>query len=217
MLEKTDTEESVELWGERFQRSPNGLDEEQVKSFVNRLISEREKFLDYNKHVKSLTLLAENTIKEADNLANKIRRETEEDAHAQAKAILEKAKEEANELIRQKRIEAEDSALKEAESIRANAVTAAQKYLKESEEASTTQARAIILRAMMQGNDLIEQRRIEAETVVKKQKEAVTADILEAAQKRLKETEEAAEAQAQAQARAILSSFRPQPKVSART
>ena len=68
----------VELGGYEFRRVSNGLDEAQVKSSINKLISQRDKFRQHAEHLSSLSKLAEKTVAEADKLAEEIKTETKD-------------------------------------------------------------------------------------------------------------------------------------------
>ncbi len=199
-LQRSNLEESVELWGECFSRSKFGLNEEQVKTFIGRLISEREILLERDKQFKTLALRAERIIAEADIIANEIRLKAEKDAQAQAHVILERAREQADQLIEQKRVE--------MEAFTASTYAAIQKRIREIEEEATVQAKTIIMRALAESNKIIKQKRAESQVVAIEEVDIAKSDILANAQRRLKEVEEAAEAQAQIQAQAILSSNR---------
>lgn len=111
----------VELWGHEFSLAKNGLDEAQVVSFVNELISERDLLLQRAEHLSTLTKLAEKTIVEADKLAEDIKKEARDEAEAEAKAILAKADEQAQQMMEEKRTEIVTIATEEAETIKANA------------------------------------------------------------------------------------------------
>jgi len=52
----------IERWGRNFKRANSGLDEEQVTSFVNELIRERDMLLKQQDHIFSLIRLAERAI-----------------------------------------------------------------------------------------------------------------------------------------------------------
>jgi len=52
----------IERWGRLFKRANLGLDEEQVTSFVNELIRERDMLLKQQEHIFSLIRLAERAI-----------------------------------------------------------------------------------------------------------------------------------------------------------
>ena len=57
-----DNKDIVERWGRRFKRANSGLDEEQITSFVNELIRERDMLLKQQEHIFSLIRLAEKAI-----------------------------------------------------------------------------------------------------------------------------------------------------------
>lgn len=121
----------VELWEHDFAIVRNGLDEEQVISFVNELISQRGTFLQRQEHLSSLTKLAERIAAEADNMAKQTKEEAVEQAKAETTAILAKAEEQAQQMIEEKRAEVIAMADREAESIRANAQQQATLLLEE--------------------------------------------------------------------------------------
>ncbi len=121
----------IELWGHEFKRSKSGLDEEQVASFVNELVSERDTLLKRQEHLASLSALAERTVAEADNVAKQIKEEADEQAKAEANAIMARAEEQVQQIIEEKRAEAIAVAEKEAEAIKADARRQADALLKE--------------------------------------------------------------------------------------
>jgi len=121
MAKNGSRENVVELWGHEFSLAKNGLDETQVVSFVNELISERDLLLQRAEHLSTLTKLAEKTIVEADRLAEEIKKEAIDEAKAEAKAILAKADEQAQQMMEEKRAEIITIATEEAEAIKANA------------------------------------------------------------------------------------------------
>lgn len=121
----------VELWEHDFAIVRNGLDEEQVISFVNELISQRVTFLQRQEHLSSLTKLAERIAAEADNMAKQTKEEAVEQAEAETTAILAKAEEQAQQMIEEKRAEVIAMANREAEAIRANAQQQATLLLEE--------------------------------------------------------------------------------------
>jgi len=111
----------VELWGQDFKRAKDGLDEEQIVSFVNELINERDTLLQRQEHLSSLSILAERTIAEADNVAKQLKEQAEEQAKAEADAIIARAEEQTQQIFEEKKAEAIAVAEQEAETIRANA------------------------------------------------------------------------------------------------
>ena len=59
----------IVLGGREFRRVKNGLDEAQVAAFITELVSERDKLIQSQVHIASLSRLAEKTVAEADSLA----------------------------------------------------------------------------------------------------------------------------------------------------
>jgi len=120
-MSKNGNKDIVELWGHEFSLAKNGLDEDQIVSFVNELISERDLLLQRAEHLSTLTKLAEKTIVEADKLAEDIKQETIDAAKTEAEAILAKAEEQSQQMIEEKRAEIITIATGEAEALKANA------------------------------------------------------------------------------------------------
>lgn len=89
-------DEFIELCGWEIKKVKDGLDETQVTSLINELISQRDQFSQRTEHLSSLTNLAERTVTEADNLA--------EEMKVQA---IEKAKNETASLIAEAEVKAE--------------------------------------------------------------------------------------------------------------
>jgi vacuolar-type H+-ATPase subunit H len=121
----------VELWGREFAKTREGLDEEQVVSFINELMSKYETLRNRTEHLSSLTKLAEKTIVEADNVAKDLQKEAEDKAGAEANAIIAEAEEQAQKIIQEKSAEAVAMANREAEAIRARARQQAESLLEE--------------------------------------------------------------------------------------
>jgi vacuolar-type H+-ATPase subunit H len=136
----------VELWGHKFKKAGDGLDKAEVVSFVDELMKKHEALLKRADHLSSLTKLAEKTIVEADNVAQHVRSEAEEQAKSEAKtilseaeeqakseakAILSEAEEQAQKLIEEKRAEALARVNREVGAIKAKAQQQAEKLLEE--------------------------------------------------------------------------------------
>jgi cell division septum initiation protein DivIVA len=111
----------VELGGRRFKQVKNGLDKDQVASYIDELISERDKLAKSHDHLESLTRLAEKTIGEADRLAEQIKTEAEEQAKAESAAIIDEAKEQAQKIVEEKESEAVEIANEKAKAIQSEA------------------------------------------------------------------------------------------------
>ena len=121
----------VELWGHEFKIAKDGLDKEEVVSFVNELINKYETLIKRTEHLSSLTKLAEKTIVEADNVAKEVHKEAENKAQAEVNAIVAKAEEQAQKIIQEKSAEAVARANREAEAIKAKARQQAESLLEE--------------------------------------------------------------------------------------
>ena len=111
----------IGLGGGEFRRVKNGLDETQVTSFINELISQRDTLVQREDHLSSLTKLAEKTVAEADKLAENIKTEAVDQAEAEAAVIIAKAEEEAQQMIEEKRTEIISIANEQAVAIKAEA------------------------------------------------------------------------------------------------
>jgi len=84
----------VERWGRIFKRVNYGLDEEQVTSFINELIRERDMLIKQQEHLFSLIRLAERAIG-ADNVAKQSQKEATDEAKEQTRPIIGEKKPEA--------------------------------------------------------------------------------------------------------------------------
>jgi hypothetical protein len=112
---------NLELLGYTFKRVESGLDEDQVTSLIKKLIYERDTLAKRQEHLSSLSRLFEKTIADADDLAAKIKREAEEQAQAESKAIIARTEEQGRQIIEEKKTEALAIAQKEAEAVKASA------------------------------------------------------------------------------------------------
>lgn len=99
MTTKAAKQNTVELEGHEFEVVKQGLDIDQVSTFVQELISQRDELIKKSaelrqreEHVASLTKLAEKTVIEADNLSEGIKREGLEQARAKADSVMENVK-----------------------------------------------------------------------------------------------------------------------------
>ncbi len=112
MGKDSNRQDIIELWGRAFKRSKNGLDEEQVVSFVNELISQRDTLVQRQQHIELLNQLAERTVAAADDMAKQAKHDaidqtkTEVDrAEAEAKAMVAKIEEQAQQIVEVTRAE----------------------------------------------------------------------------------------------------------------
>ena len=79
--------EIVERWGRIFKRAKDGLDEEQVASFVNELIRERDTLVKQGEYLFSLIRLLERMVGENGNI-NQNHREIIDQAKEQTRQIV---------------------------------------------------------------------------------------------------------------------------------
>jgi F0F1-type ATP synthase membrane subunit b/b' len=162
---KPNNVDTVELWGRKFKRAKYGLDEEEVASFINELINERDMLVKRQEHLLSLTTLAERTVVEADNLAKQIQQETLDQAKAEANTIVAGAEEQAQTIIEEKRAEAIATAGREAEAIMANAQQQAELLLVEKSKEISSQLRDMAHRLYMELLSQLESLRREVEVL----------------------------------------------------
>ena len=129
-----------ELWGVEFRLVPDGLAEEDVVSFVNDLQDKRKQGKGDGEGQASLVKLAEQTVIEADRLAENIKDQARQEAEEQAAAILaasrKGATEEARELV--------DKAQREV----------------------TVQTEAVVSKAKKDADDIVSKARRDAEQVL---------------------------------------------------
>ena len=115
------SDDIIELGGNEFRRVKNGLDEDQVASFISELINQRDTLLQHEDHLTSLTKLAEKTVTEADRLAEEIKAEAREQSKAESATIIAKAEEQAQQRAEEKRSEIINSANDQAANIKSRA------------------------------------------------------------------------------------------------
>jgi vacuolar-type H+-ATPase subunit H len=91
-----------ELFGRTFKLVRNGLDEDEIRSFVDSLIEQNASLLAKLEHLDSLKKLAEMTVIEAQKEAESIRVEIEGNANAKAAAILAEGTEAAEKQVKER-------------------------------------------------------------------------------------------------------------------
>jgi hypothetical protein len=111
----------VTLGGREFNRVKNGLDEAQIKSFIDELVKERDELAQSQHHTASLKKLAETTIVEADRLAKQIKAEASEQAKAESAAVIDKAREQGQQMAERKQAEILKIANEKADAIQSQA------------------------------------------------------------------------------------------------
>ena len=108
--------------GERvFRKTKLGLAEEEVRSYIEELIGQRNALSKRQEHLAGLTELAEKTIIEANNLSQLMMKKSAEQAKAEADKILAKAAQDGELIVKKKKDEAKTAAEKEAATILAEA------------------------------------------------------------------------------------------------
>jgi F0F1-type ATP synthase membrane subunit b/b' len=134
MAKNTNDTNVGELSLPKFKRAKNGLDEEQVVSFINELISQQDILLQHEEHLSSLTKLAEKTVTEADKLAEEIKAKATERAKDEANAIIAREEEQAQQIIEEKRAEIMNIVTEKAAAIEAEAEREAELLLENQEK-----------------------------------------------------------------------------------
>ncbi len=134
----------IEFGGCEFRRVRNGLDETEVMSVINELISQRDTLIQREEHISSLSKLAEKTVTEADKLATEIKTEAINQAKVEAAAIMVEAEEKAQQMIEEKRAEIINIANEEALAIGAEAEREAELLLERQRESIQIELRNFI-------------------------------------------------------------------------
>ena len=108
--------------GERFfSITEYGLFDEEVRSYIQELISQRDALLKRQEHMAALTELAEKTVIEANNLSQLMMKRSAEQAKADSDNILVKAEQNVQQMIEAKTAEAKATAEVEAKAIKTEA------------------------------------------------------------------------------------------------
>jgi hypothetical protein len=135
-----------------FRKIRLGLDEEEVRSYVTELISQRDALQKRQEHLSSLTELAEKTVIEANNLSQLMMKKASEQAKIEADTIKAKAEEDGKQLINTLKTEAKAAAEKELEAIKAEAQRQAK--IKREEQLAAIKSEAASLAQKLQ-NELL--------------------------------------------------------------
>jgi len=98
-METEVTKKFVELGGKKFKVVKAGLDEDEVASYIDQLMTERDLLLKRQESLTSLTKLYDKTIIEADNLAREIQKQAMEKAQQEANAVMMNAHEKAKDIL----------------------------------------------------------------------------------------------------------------------
>jgi len=90
--------EFIELAGWEIKKVKEGLDETQVTSLINELVSQRDQLNERTEHLSSLTNLAERTVTEADKLAEEMKTKAIEQAKDETASLIAEAETKAQEI-----------------------------------------------------------------------------------------------------------------------
>ena len=160
-MEQKDTKE---LWGVEFRTVPDGLDEDQVVSFVDKLMEQSRLGRDEQERQASLHKLAEQTVVEADKLAESIkedaRKEAQEEAARIQAAAEEQAQAEADRIIKQ--AERDSAARSRA------ALAKSDKDAQEAVAKSRKEAQSIVQDARDRAEAMETEAKLEAEYIVRR-------------------------------------------------
>ena len=108
--------------GERFFRiTKYGLFYEEVRSYIQELINQRDALLKRQEHMAALTELAEKTVIEANNLSQLMMKRSVEQAKVEGDNILDKAEQNVQQMIVTKTAEVKATAEIEAKAIKTEA------------------------------------------------------------------------------------------------
>jgi hypothetical protein len=91
-------EPTIDVSGRAIKIVEVGLDEQQVSAFVAELVTQRDALLKREEHLTSLSMLAERTVTEANNLAKEIKQKAAEDAKIEGDKIIAKISEKAEQM-----------------------------------------------------------------------------------------------------------------------
>ncbi len=115
-ISQKDLEQKI---GERIiKKTSPGLDEIEVRSYIDQLISQRDSLQKRQEHISALKELAEKTVIEANSLSQLMMQKATDQAKIEADKIRSKAEQDGEEILRQERIKAKDIAVKEAEALK---------------------------------------------------------------------------------------------------
>ncbi len=88
----------IELAGWEIKKVKDGLDETQVTSLINELITQQDQLTKRTEHLVSLTNLAERTVTEADKLAEEMKAQAVEQAKNETASLIAEAEIKAQEI-----------------------------------------------------------------------------------------------------------------------
>ncbi len=86
-MSPTEGDNLKRIWGQEFRIVPEGLDESDVKRFVDELIRRYESSVEKASHIEELHALATKTVEEAERMAGAIKKRAEEEGERLAGQI----------------------------------------------------------------------------------------------------------------------------------
>jgi F0F1-type ATP synthase membrane subunit b/b' len=147
--ESASNDDVVKVGEREFKKIKFGLAEEEVRSYVQELITQRDALIKRQEHMAALTELAEKTVIEANNLSQVMMKKSTEQARAEGDKIRVQAEQESKQIIEAKKAEAKVAAEKEALAIKAEAQRQA-KLIRE-EHLNTIRVEVATLTQKLQG------------------------------------------------------------------
>jgi hypothetical protein len=115
-------EDILHIGSRSFRRTKLGLAEEEVRSYIEELISQRDALAKRQEHLSVLTELAEKTVIEANNLSQLMKNKSAEQAKAEAEAVLLKAEKDSEQMFQTIKNEAKVVTEKETETLKSEAL-----------------------------------------------------------------------------------------------
>lgn len=117
----SNNEDIFHIGDRSFRKIKLGLAEEEVRAYVEELITQRDTAMKRQEHLTALTALAEKTVIDANNMSQAMLKKTIDQAKAEAEKIRVRSEQEAEQFARATKAEAKTAAEKEAEVIKAEA------------------------------------------------------------------------------------------------
>jgi len=151
----------IQLGGRAFRKVELGLDEKEVRSYIEEIIGERDSLSKRQVHLSALAALAEKTVIEANNIAQQTKQKAEEQAKAEAEKIRVKAEQDGAHIVQEKKAE--------AEKIRVKAEQDAAHIVQEKK----TEAEKIRVKAEQEASHIIQEQKAEAKVQAEKEAETI--------------------------------------------
>jgi cell division septum initiation protein DivIVA len=153
--------EVIHLGDHVFRKTQMGLDEKEVRSYIEELLNERDTLIERQEHLSALSQLAEKTIIEANNLSLQMKKKATDQAKVEADKIKVKAEQDAEQIFTQKKAEA-DKILMKAEQ------DSKQIFMQKKAEADK-----ILIKGQEDVEQLLKVKKIEADKILTKAQEDV--------------------------------------------